>query len=113
MTTAFKAKMKTEQARQIYSQRSQIAKFPYAWIKERCGLRQFRCRGRLEASMEATWRASATTSALVQPTTQAQRPRSRDSTGLGRAKDHTRNPIDLHEIRLLGAAAPSLSLRID
>ena len=54
-TTAFKAKMKTEQARQIYSQRSQIAEFPHAWIKERCGLRQFRCRGRLKASMEATW----------------------------------------------------------
>lgn len=54
-TTAFKIKMKTEQARQIYSQRSQIAEFAHAWIKERCGLRQFRCRGRLKASMEATW----------------------------------------------------------
>jgi hypothetical protein len=54
-TTAFKAKMKTEEARQIYSQRSQIAEFAHAWIKERCGLRQFRCRGRLKASMEATW----------------------------------------------------------
>ena len=47
--------MKTEQARQIYSQRSAIAEFPHAWIKERCGLRQFRCRGRLKVSMEATW----------------------------------------------------------
>jgi transposase len=54
-TTAFKAKMKTEGARQIYAQRSQIAEFPHAWIKQRCGLRQFRCRGRLKASMEATW----------------------------------------------------------
>jgi transposase len=54
-TTAFKVKMKTEEARQIYSQRSQIAEFAHAWIKERCGLRQFRCRGRLKASMEATW----------------------------------------------------------
>jgi hypothetical protein len=54
-TTAFKAKMETEEARQIYSQRSQIAEFAHAWIKERCGLRQFRCRGRLKASMEATW----------------------------------------------------------
>jgi len=27
----------------------------HAWIKERCGLRQFRCRGRLKATMEATW----------------------------------------------------------
>jgi hypothetical protein len=54
-TTAFKIKMETEEARQIYSQRSQIAEFAHAWIKERCGLRQFRCRGRLKATMEATW----------------------------------------------------------
>ena len=54
-TTAFKAKMATEQARQIYAKRSQIAEFPHAWIKERCGLRQFRCRNRLKVAMEATW----------------------------------------------------------
>lgn len=54
-TTAFKIKMATEEAQQIYAQRSQIAEFPHAWIKERCGLRQFRCRGRLKAAMEATW----------------------------------------------------------
>jgi hypothetical protein len=33
----------------------QIAEFPHAWIKERCGLRQFRCRGQEKTSMEATW----------------------------------------------------------
>jgi transposase len=54
-TTAFKAKMATEEAQQIYNQRSRVAEFPHAWIKERCGLRQFRCRGRLKATMEATW----------------------------------------------------------
>jgi hypothetical protein len=54
-TTAFKVKMETEEAKQIYKQRSQIAEFPHAWIKQRCGLRQFRCRGRWKASMEATW----------------------------------------------------------
>ncbi len=54
-TTAFKAKMKTEEAQQIYAQRSRTAEFVHAWIKERCGLRQFRCRGRLKACMEATW----------------------------------------------------------
>ena len=54
-TTAFKAKMETGEARQIYAQRSQIAEFAHAWIKERCGLRQFRCRGQLKATMEATW----------------------------------------------------------
>jgi len=54
-TTAFKQKMATEEAKQIYARRSQIAEFPHAWIKERCGLRQFRCRGRLKVAMEATW----------------------------------------------------------
>jgi transposase len=54
---AFKAKMATEEAQQIYAQRSRIAEFPHAWIKERCGLRQFRCRGRLKATLEATWAA--------------------------------------------------------
>jgi hypothetical protein len=54
-TLAFKAKMATAEAQQIYGQRSRIAEFPHAWIKERCGLRQFRCRGRLKATMEATW----------------------------------------------------------
>ena len=54
-TTAFKIKMQTEEAKQIYAKRSQIAEFPHAWIKERCGLRQFRCRGRLKVAMEATW----------------------------------------------------------
>jgi len=56
-TLAFKAKMATEAAQQIYQQRSRIAEFPHAWIKERCGLRQFRCRGRLKATVEATWAA--------------------------------------------------------
>lgn len=56
-TLAFKAKMGTEEAQQIYAQRSPIAEFPHAWIKERCGLRQFRCRGRLKATLEATWAA--------------------------------------------------------
>ena len=56
-TVAFKAKMATEEAKQIYAQRSRIAEFPHAWIKERCGLRQFRCRGRLKVTIEATWAA--------------------------------------------------------
>lgn len=56
-TRAFKAKMATPEAQQIYAQRSRVAEFPHAWIKERCGLRQFRCRGRLKATLEATWAA--------------------------------------------------------
>jgi Transposase DDE domain len=47
--------METEAAQQIYKQRSQIAEFPHAWVKERCGLRQFRCRGKQKAGMEARW----------------------------------------------------------
>jgi len=39
------------------SNASRVAEFPHAWIKERCGLRQFRCRGRLKATLEATWAA--------------------------------------------------------
>jgi len=46
-TTAFKAKMKTAEAQQIYVQRSRVAEFVHAWMKERCGLQQFRCRGRI------------------------------------------------------------------
>jgi hypothetical protein len=56
-TVAFKAKMATDEARQIYHHRSRVAEFPHAWIKELCGLRQFRCRGRLKATLEATWAA--------------------------------------------------------
>jgi len=34
----FKAKMKTEEAQKIYAQRSQVAEFAHAWIKERLRL---------------------------------------------------------------------------
>ena len=54
-TSAFKTKMQREAAQKIYKQRSQIAEFPHAWIKERCGLRQFRCRGQEKTGMEAKW----------------------------------------------------------
>src|ERR1700691_3654950 len=54
-TSAFKAKMQSEEAQNIYHQRSQIAEFPHAWIKERCGVRQFRCRGQEKTGMEARW----------------------------------------------------------
>jgi hypothetical protein len=54
-TIAFKQKMATEEAKHIYARRSQIAEFPHAWIKERCRLRQFRCRGREKTTMETIW----------------------------------------------------------
>jgi hypothetical protein len=47
--------MQSEAAQKIYKQRAQIAEFPHAGIKERCGLRQFRCRGQERTGVEATW----------------------------------------------------------
>ena len=52
---AFREKMDTDEARQIYRQRGPIAEFPNAWIKERIGLRKFRVRGLRKAGMEAVW----------------------------------------------------------
>jgi hypothetical protein len=48
-------KMASESAREIYKQRSQVAEFPNAWIKEKFGLRQFRLRGLMKVRMEALW----------------------------------------------------------
>jgi len=52
---AFRAKMATEEAKQIYRQRGAVAEFPNAWIKAKIGLRQFRLRGLIKVKMEATW----------------------------------------------------------
>jgi transposase len=52
---AFRAKMETEEARQLYRTRAQIAEFPHAWIKEKLGLRRFRLRGRQKVRAEAVW----------------------------------------------------------
>jgi hypothetical protein len=51
----FTEKMKTEEVKEIYKQRSAIAEFPHAWIKEKTGLRQFHLRGLLKVGMEALW----------------------------------------------------------
>lgn len=40
----FDERMSTTRAKQIYRQRARVAEFPHAWIKSKCGLRQFRCR---------------------------------------------------------------------
>ena len=61
---AFKAKMETEEAKQIYRQRSQVAEFPHAWIKERCGLRQFRCGDKRRHRWKLPGLASVTTSSV-------------------------------------------------
>lgn len=53
--TKFKTKMQTPEGKAIYKQRSQIAEFPFAWIKEKLGLRRFHVRGLLNAGTEALW----------------------------------------------------------
>lgn len=53
--TAFRDKMKTEEARQIYKKRGEAAEFPNAWIKEKLGIRKFRLRGLAKATTEALW----------------------------------------------------------
>ena len=52
---AFRAKMQTEQAKQIYRTRAEIAETPNAWIKAKFGLRQFRLKGLKKVGIEALW----------------------------------------------------------
>ena len=52
---AFFAKMQTEEAKQIYRQRPQVAEFVNAWIKDKLGLRQFRLRGLVKVQTECLW----------------------------------------------------------
>ncbi len=53
--TAFKEKMQTEEAKQIYKQRAPVAEFPNAWLKTKLNFTRFRCRGLEKATAEATW----------------------------------------------------------
>jgi transposase len=55
MVKAFRAKMQTDEAKQIYRTRAQVAEFPNAWIKEKLGLRRFRLRGSRKVHIEAVW----------------------------------------------------------
>src|SRR5215471_14679773 len=52
---AFRVKMATEEAKQIYRQRGAVAEFPNAWIKTKIGLRQFRLRGLAKVTTETLW----------------------------------------------------------
>jgi len=54
---AFREKMKTETAKQIYKKRGPVAEFPNAWIKDKLGIRKFRLRGMAKAGTEALWGA--------------------------------------------------------
>lgn len=54
---AFREKMQTERAKQVYRTRSALAEFPNAWIKAKFGLRQFCVRGLIKVTAEAFWAA--------------------------------------------------------
>jgi transposase len=55
VVVAHREKMETEEAKQIYRHRGEVAEFPNAWIKEKIGLRQFRLRGLIKVGMEVLW----------------------------------------------------------
>ncbi len=52
---AFREKMQTTAYQQRYRQRSEVAEFPNAWLKEKLGLRRFRLRGLVKAATESLW----------------------------------------------------------
>lgn len=51
----FCQRMQQPEAKQIYRQRSGVAEFPNAWIKEKLNLRQFRLRGLVKVGLEVCW----------------------------------------------------------
>ena len=61
---AFRSRMQTEEAKAAYRQRSAVAEFPNACIKEKIGLRKFSLRGLVKAGIELTW-ACLTYNALI------------------------------------------------
>jgi transposase len=53
----FRTKMEKPENIAIYKQRSQVAEFTNAWLKEKIGLRRFRVRGLRKVTLEALWAA--------------------------------------------------------
>jgi hypothetical protein len=51
----FREKMASEEGPQIYRRRGAVAEFPFAWLKEKFGLRKFRLFGRVKARTELLW----------------------------------------------------------
>lgn len=51
----FRKKMQTDEARNIYRQRAQVAETPNLWIKAKFGLRQFHVRRLSKVGMETLW----------------------------------------------------------
>jgi Transposase DDE domain len=54
---AFRQKMRTDEAKARYRQRSPVVEFCHAWIKSKLGLRQFHVRGLVKAKTEMLWAA--------------------------------------------------------
>lgn len=52
---SFRERMERPEARAIYRQRSEVAEFPNAWLKQKLGLRQFRLRGLVKVGLEVLW----------------------------------------------------------
>ncbi len=52
---AFCRRMQQESAKEIYRQRSEVAEFPNAWLKDKLKLRQFRLRGLMKVGLEVLW----------------------------------------------------------
>jgi transposase len=55
LVVAHRAKMATQEAKEAYRKRGEVAEFPNAWLKEKLGLRKFRLRGLAKAGIEALW----------------------------------------------------------
>ena len=55
----FRKKMEQPDVQTLYQRRSQIAEFPFCWIKEKFGLRRFHVRGLDKAFLELLWYALA------------------------------------------------------
>ncbi len=54
---AFRKKMETEAAKEIYRERGQLAEFPNAWFKTKFRFTRFQSRDRKKAKAEAIWAA--------------------------------------------------------
>ena len=52
---AFRAKMETRAAKEVYRKRGAVAEFPHLWIKAKFRLRQFSVRGLRKVRVEALW----------------------------------------------------------
>lgn len=55
LMSAYRQKMQTDDYRQLYRTRSEVAEFPNAWIKEKLQVRRFRLSGMAKVAAESLW----------------------------------------------------------